>query len=128
MCSIIGLTKKEDFTKVKEAFDTSTSRGPDGTRFYNDNDVILGFKRLAIMGLNELGMQPFTYEGNAVVCNGEIYGFRKIKEDLIKKGYKFISSSDCEILLPLYRELGLDMFKTLDAEFALIIYDDKKKL
>ena len=127
MCSIIGLTKKEDLTKVEEAFDTSTSRGPDGTRYYNDFDVILGFKRLAIMGLNELGMQPFTYEGNAVVCNGEIYGFRKIKEDLISKGYKFISSSDCEILLPLYHELGLEMFKTLDAEFALIIYDSKKK-
>lgn len=127
MCSIIGLTKKEDFSKVEEAFDTSTSRGPDGTRYYNDFDVILGFKRLAIMGLNELGMQPFTYEGNVVVCNGEIYGFRKIKEDLISKGYKFISSSDCEILLPLYHELGLEMFKTLDAEFALIIYDSKKK-
>ncbi len=127
MCSIIGLTKKEDLTKVEKAFDTSTSRGPDGTRYYNDNGVILGFKRLAIMGLNELGMQPFTYKNNVVVCNGEIYGFRPIKEELISKGYKFISESDCEILLPLYEEYGFDMFKKLDAEFALIIYDDKKK-
>ena len=57
----------------------------------------------------------------------EIYGFRKIKKDLIDKGYNFSSDSDCEILLPLYNEYGLDMFKMLDAEFALIIYDEFTK-
>ena len=45
----------------------------------------LGFHRLAIMGLSEKGMQPFEFEGNYVVCNGEIYGFRKIKEELDNK-------------------------------------------
>ena len=46
-----------------------------------------------------------------------------MKEELAAKGYTFISESDCEILLPLYREYGVEMFKTLDAEFALILYD-----
>ncbi len=59
------------------------------------------------------------------VCNGEIYGFRPLKEELIKKGYEFISDSDCEILPALYKEFGTEMFEKLDAEFALVIYDKK---
>ena len=51
-------------------------------------------------------------DGSYVVCNGEIYGYEKIKEELAKK-YTFKSGSDCEILLPLYREYGVDMFKML---------------
>ena len=78
------------------------------------------------MGLSPLGMQPFVRDGNYVVCNGEIYGFRDIKSELEKSGYTFISQSDCEILLPLYEKYGLDMFKKLDAEYACIIYDAKK--
>ncbi len=54
-----------------------------------------------------------------MVCNGEIYGFRALKRQLEEKGYSFHSGSDCEILLPLYREYGLEMFARLDAEFAL---------
>ena len=78
------------------------------------------------MGLSPEGMQPFVRNNNLVVCNGEIYGFRKLKEELEKDGYTFISQSDCEILLPLYEKYGLDMFKKLDAEYACIIYDAKK--
>ena len=78
------------------------------------------------MGLSPLGMQPFERNGNYVVCNGEIYGFRAIKDELEKNGYTFVSQSDCEILLPLYEKYGLDMFKKLDAEYACIIYDAKK--
>ena len=83
----------------------------------------LCFHRLAIMGLTPDGMQPFQLGENLAVCNGEIYGFRPVREALKEKGYRFLSDSDCEILLPLYREYGLDMFRRLDAEFALVIYD-----
>ena len=58
-----------------------------------------------------------------LVCNGEIYGFRPWREELIRSGYSFISHSDCEILPALYKEHGTDMFRMLDAEFALILYD-----
>ena len=75
------------------------------------------------MGLTGEGMQPFSLHGNAVVCNGELYGFRPVKKALEDKGYVFHSGSDCEILLPLYEEYGTDMFAMLDAEFALILYD-----
>ena len=60
-----------------------------------------------------------------MVCNGEIYGYEKLKAVLCEK-YTFKSGSDCEILLPMYREYGTDMFSMLDAEFALIIYDGKE--
>ena len=123
MCSIIGLSKCDDFEKIKKSFEKSNSRGPDGTSYYNANSALLGFKRLAIMGLNEFGMQPFSYDDKVLVCNGEIYGFRDIKIELLKKGYSFKSDSDCEILLPLFKEFGFEMFSKLDAEFALIIYD-----
>ena len=71
-------------------------------------------------------MQPFSYDDKVLVCNGEIYGFRDIKIELLKKGYSFKSDSDCEILLPLFKEFGFEMFSKLDAEFALIIYDKKE--
>ena len=95
------------------------------TRVQDIGNGFLGFHRLAIMGLNESGMQPFHLNENWVVCNGELYGFRKLKAELMAKGYTFQSESDCELLLPLYQEYGTDMFRMLDAEFAAIIYDGK---
>lgn len=126
MCSIMGYQgttiSQEDF---KEHFDKTISRGPDMQRILQYKDVILGFERLAIMGLSPEGMQPFELGGKAIVCNGEIYGFRKLKKKL-EKQYTFVSESDCEILLPMYEKYGCGMFAMLDAEFACIIYDDQK--
>ncbi|MGN0446626.1 MAG: asparagine synthase B [Acutalibacteraceae bacterium] len=129
MCSIFGYTgDKVDREKLKEGFDETISRGPDMTRIMEPGKGVLAFHRLAIMGLTEAGMQPFTRinkEGKTdyLVCNGEIYGFRAMKHDLEGKGYKFKSDSDCEILLPLWYEYGTSMFAMLDAEYALILYD-----
>lgn len=127
MCSILGFEKKEkDLENIARVFARSDSRGPDGTRFYEGRDVLLGFKRLAIMGLTIEGMQPFQLEENVVVCNGEIYGFDKFRSELRGRGYTFKSDSDCEILLPLYKEYGCEMFAMLDAEFACVLYDAKE--
>ena len=149
MCSIIGYCgkegKKED---ILQALARTTSRGPDCRRLVNTGNGWMGFNRLSIMGLTDSGMQPFLYGGKEtfpasevidgayeisvpedcetlLVCNGEIYDFRPIKDDLLEKGYRFISDSDCEILPAMYREYGTDMFGMLDAEFALILYDMK---
>ena len=126
MCGIIistdVLTKLEDFKKGLEAL---YDRGPDDSRIVDTGDGLFGFQRLAIMGLTKEGMQPFEKDGKYVVCNGELYGFRTVKKELEKKGYTFVSDSDCELLLPLYEEYGLDMFTGLDAEFALVMYDPK---
>ena len=124
MCSIMGYCGVGATTeKFKMGFSETVSRGPDDSRIIDTGKGLLGFHRLAIMGLTEEGMQPFSLGGSYAVCNGELYGFSAEREKLIEKGYKFKSDSDCEIVLPLYREYGTDMFSKLDAEFALIIYD-----
>ena len=97
------------------------------SRIIKIKNGMIGFHRLSIMGLNENAMQPFSMDESYVVCNGEIYGFRKLKKELEKKGYQFVSDSDCELLLPLYREYGTSLFSMLDAEYALVIYDDKER-
>ena len=124
MCSIIGyIGKAITAQEVRPYFDATKSRGPDMTRMLPLNPGFLGFHRLSIMGLDERGMQPFVRGSRAVVCNGEIYGFRKMKKELEAKGYRFAGDSDCELLLPLYEEYGVQMFARLDAEFALILFD-----
>ena len=126
MCTIMGLIGKNGGAeKVKSGLEATISRGPDDSRIEEVGGGVLGFQRLSIMGLSPEGMQPFSLDGSSCVCNGEIYGFKKIRDELIKKGYSFKSESDCEILLPMYKEYGTDMFDMLDAEYALIIYDGK---
>ncbi len=127
MCTVLAYCSKEaDEKKCLKMLDEAASRGPDGASCIKTPGGILGFRRLSIMGLTEKGMQPFTFRGNACVCNGELYGFRYLKDYLIQLGYSFESDSDCEIILPLYERLGTSMFAMLDAEFALIIYDSEK--
>ncbi len=127
MCAIMGYIgtqiQREAFI---QGFDKTVSRGPDMSEILEvGKHGALAFHRLAIMELTERGMQPFTLGDDALVCNGEIYGFRPLREALQKKGYVFRSNSDCEVLLPMWREYGTEMFRMLDAEFALIIYDSK---
>lgn len=127
MCSIMGYCScSAAFDVFMEGFEKTISRGPDDSRVVETGDGLLGFHRLSIMGLTPSGMQPFKYGNSYVVCNGEIYGFEKLKEEL-SVNYTFESESDCEILLPLYQEYGTDMFGMIDAEFACIIYDGKAR-
>ena len=123
MCSIMGYCGcSADSDAFKKGFEQTVSRGPDDSRIVDTGNGLLGFHRLAIMGLTPSGMQPFSLDGSYAVCNGEIYAFEKLKKALSSK-YSFESESDCEILLPMYKEYGTDMFAMLDAEFACIIFD-----
>ena len=126
MCSIFGYCGKvRDETAFKNGFSQTKSRGPDDSRFVKAGGGVLAFHRLSIMGLTAAGMQPFEKNGCYAVCNGELYGFKAEREQLIEKGYAFASDSDCEILLPMYFEYGTDLFSRLDAEFACVIYDGR---
>ena len=124
MCSIMGFTSgalsPEEFMPF---FERTVSRGPDMSRVERAGNGWLCFHRLAIMGLHEEGMQPFHMKQDMCVCNGELYLFRPLKKELEDEGYVFRSGSDCEIILPLYHRYGTEMFKKLDAEFAIILYD-----
>ena len=117
------LITEEDF---KKGFDATISRGPDQSRIVPLEGGIMGFHRLSIMGLTEEGMQPFSLGSKTLVCNGEIYGFERFRDEL-SSDYSFKSDSDCEILLPLFEKYGEKMFSMLDAEYALIIYDSETK-
>ena len=128
MCSIMGYCDVcTDIAAFTDGFMETVSRGPDDSRIVDTGHGLLGFHRLSIMGLTPEGMQPFALDGSYVVCNGEIYGYETCKAKLQAKGYTFQSGSDCEILLPLYREYGTEMFQLLDAEFALILFDGESK-
>ena len=74
-----------------EGFDKTISRGPDDNRITDTGNGLLAFHRLAIMGLTPEGMQPFELDGSYAVCNGEIYGFEKLKAELSAK-YEFASA------------------------------------
>ena len=126
MCCIAGgIGKGITRERMLLAMSRTVSRGPDMDRLEEIPGGYLGFQRLSIMGLDERGMQPFHLGKNAVACNGEVYDFRPLRDRLMAE-YEFVSQSDCEVLLPLYAEYGLDMFRCLDAEFALILWDGEQ--
>jgi asparagine synthase (glutamine-hydrolysing) len=115
---------ESSFTKLRH-------RGPDDTEIIKSeaNDASMCFHRLAIMDPTQKGHQPFVDDehGHIVVCNGEVYNYETLKKDYINN-YKFKSHSDCEVLIPMYRELGIEkLCQNLDAEFAIVIWDNKKK-
>ena len=87
MCSIMGYCDVcTDTAAFAEGFMETVSRGPDDSRIVDTGHGLLGFHRLAIMGLTPEGMQPFQMDGSYVVCNGEIYGYEACKAKLLKKG------------------------------------------
>ncbi len=128
MCCVMGYAGKDiSRAEFETCLRKTHTRGPDDHRVLETEFGYLGFGRLSIMGLSPEGMQPFRRGEDYVVCNGELYGFRRQKAELEEKGYTFRSGSDCELLLPLYYEYGLGMFRRLDAEFAMVLWDSKRK-
>ena len=87
MCSIMGYCDVcTDIAAFTDGFMETVSRGPDDSRIVDTGHGLLGFHRLAIMGLHPPGMQPFERDGSYVVCNGEIYGFEAMRDQLQAKG------------------------------------------
>ncbi|SKA05807.1 asparagine synthase (glutamine-hydrolysing) [Pilibacter termitis] len=127
MCGyVFSSTDKLSIEKWKEGFNNIQHRGPDDAQFIQEGGMLFGFARLSIMDLSTNGSQPFQLNGKIAMCNGEIYNFEELKAFLKEKGYEFHSESDCEVLLPLFEELGMKaMSRMLDAEFSLVIADTK---
>ena len=92
------------------------------------HNMAFGHRRYAIIDLTPGGHQPFWNEHHSVCVsfNGEIYNYVELKEELEKKGYKFLTMSDTEVLINAYVEWGEDCFKRLNGTWALSIYDAKK--
>ncbi len=103
-------------------------RGPDGFGFYLDQVCGLAHARLSIIDL-EGGWQPIFNEDNtiAVVFNGEIFNYIELKQELIREGHIFRTESDTEVIVHLYESCGKDFPKKLNGQFAIALYDSKKK-
>lgn len=131
MCGLFGsLGNAQKFPEFDDYFARLRHRGPDDTQVIQPNgEVTLAFHRLAIMDTTHAGDQPFHNKEHDVwvLCNGEVYNYPALY-DQYKKSYDFHSHSDCEPLVPMYLALGIaETAKQLDAEFAMIVWDGKKK-
>jgi len=122
MCGIFIIRgTKSCISYIETEFNKSSSRGPDASRFIEVNNNYLGFHRLAINGLDSKGMQPFVKNNCYLICNGEIYNHRDLYIMLNKTG---TTGSDCEIILDLYLEFGIEYTcKMLDGVFSFILVD-----
>ncbi|MFZ4712139.1 MAG: asparagine synthase B [Bacteriovoracaceae bacterium] len=127
MCGFMAVLGNKGDEAFSESFQKIKHRGPDDHVIHPFSGGVIGFHRLSIMDLSHHGRQPFTsYLGNILVCNGEIYNYFDLKPEC--ETHNFISHSDCEVLLPLYEKWGIKkMVENLDAEFALVIWDEKKQ-
>lgn len=110
--------------------DHMTSRGPDGAGVWISSDQCVGLahRRLAIIELSEAGAQPMMSECGrlCIVFNGEIYNYRSLRAELEGHGVRFVSNSDTEVLLHLYRHCGTDMLARLRGMFAFVLWDEEK--
>lgn len=99
-------------------------RGPDGEGIYHDACVSLGHRRLAIIDLDG-GKQPLrNAEGTVwLVCNGEIYNHRELRRQLEADGHRFLTHSDCEVIIGLYERYGEGLLDRLRGMFAFVLWD-----
>jgi len=128
MCGICGIVdpNENNHRLITEMTDLLKHRGPEKVGYYQNGNVSLGHRRLSIIDL-ETGDQPIYNEDRSVVVvmNGEIYNFPEIKADLIRRGHRFATNSDTEILVHCYEEYGLDFLPKLNGIFAFALYDIK---
>ena len=130
MCGFVGFTgglaQREKV--LQEMMDAIIHRGPDSAGTYIDDDIALGFRRLSIIDLDS-GSQPMYNENRdmVIVFNGEIYNYKELRDELIKKGHVFANNADTEVLIHGYEEYGEELLTKLRGMFAFVIWDSKKK-
>ena len=131
MCSILGILEiKNDSGRLRQqAIDMSKKlrhRGPDWSGVYASEKAILVHERLAIVGIDS-GAQPLYNQEktNILAVNGEIYNHKEL-ENKLTVNYEFQTESDCEILLALYKEKGVNFLDDLNGIFAFCLYDEEK--
>tara|TARA_Y100001958_G_scaffold126845_1_gene94577 strand:- start:2494 stop:4428 length:1935 start_codon:yes stop_codon:yes gene_type:complete len=134
MCGIFGQisinrkikTKKKDFLQCLSYL---SHRGPDDTGYFINSKIAFGHKRLSILDLSKNGKQPMMLNNGkfVLIYNGEIYNFKELKSELIKKGYKFKSMTDTEVLLYGLIDQGPRFIEKCNGMFAFAFYNNEKK-
>ena len=132
MCGIVASFgyQKEESQQRDQLLEMSKKirhRGPDWSGIYSDTFSVLAHERLAIVDPAS-GKQPLFNESKSLVlaANGEIYNHRELRSSF-EGTYKFMTQSDCEVLLPLYQRDGASFLDKLNGIFAFALYDKEKK-
>jgi asparagine synthase (glutamine-hydrolysing) len=133
MCGIAGVvsaTRESNITEavVREMCDRIIHRGPDDEGILVQDGAGLGMRRLSVIDLSG-GHQPVFNEDRSawIVYNGEIYNFPELRPELEKRGHRFYTKCDTEVIIHLYEEMGADCVQKLRGMFALAIYDKTKR-
>ncbi len=134
MCGFAGKMNLDSLERTSyldrqfdKAYKRLRSRGPEAKGIWVDNNIYLLHTRLKILDLSKHSSQPM-HKDNYVVCfNGEIYNFKNLKLELIKKGHTFLSNGDTEVIISAWKEWGASMLEKLDGMFSFVIWDIKNK-
>ncbi|WP_276739328.1 asparagine synthase (glutamine-hydrolyzing) [Victivallis vadensis] len=132
MCAIAGIINHHatpDVERiVRKMCNQQAHRGPDGSGFFCNDEIAFGHRRLAIIDPAH-GAQPITNEDGSVVVilNGEIYNYRKLRQELEKRGHEFKTDTDTEVIVHLYEELGSECVGMLDGMFAFAVYNSRTR-
>ncbi len=140
MCGVSGVyfNKKKKKNELEESVSKMTkqqvNRGPDDSGIFVDvkNNIAFGHNRLSIIDLSKAGKQPMKWQANrkrqiVITFNGEIYNFLELKKDLEKRGYKFKTKTDTEVILAFYAEYGEKSFAMLRGMFAFGLWDGENQ-
>jgi asparagine synthase (glutamine-hydrolysing) len=132
VCGIVGIANRRgsvDVDSLNRARDVLTHRGPDDSGTWIDpiGGIGLAHRRLSIIDLSEDASQPMVNEDGSIVLifNGEIYNFQALRDELLKLGHQFFSSSDTEVIIRAYEEWGMEAIAMLNGMFAFALYDRK---
>jgi asparagine synthase (glutamine-hydrolysing) len=130
MCGIAGIVNADQTRDVamQRMLQALSHRGPDGDGVYHDDFATLGHRRLSIIDL-EGGRQPLHNADRSVwlVCNGEIYNYRELRQQLERDGHQFLTHSDCEVIIALYERHGARLLEHLRGMFAFMLWDVKRR-
>ncbi|MBI1839315.1 MAG: asparagine synthase (glutamine-hydrolyzing) [Verrucomicrobia bacterium] len=133
MCGIAGIVNLASDGIDKDLLHRMTlslrHRGPDGDGIYIDRAVGLGHRRLSIIDVAG-GAQPIGNEDNTiqVVFNGEIYNYLELHDDLCKRGHRFRTKSDTEVIVHAYEEWGEECLLKFNGMFAFALWDQRQQI
>lgn len=126
MCGLVGYIKKQNGEIEPEILEQMASkiqyRGPDDEGIFINKRIGLYHKRLSIIDL-VTGHQPMTFDNLTIVFNGEIYNYIELRNELIREGVTFSTTSDTEVVLKMYKKYGLNAIDKLNGMFAFLLYD-----
>lgn len=128
MCGIFAVINRNNMNRqcimdeIRREFQKGKNRGPENSQLKTyKNNVVLGFHRLAINGLDDISNQPMTIDGVTLICNGEIYNYKELFQTM---DITPTTHSDCEVIIHLYLRFGIEQtLNMLDGVFAFVLYD-----